>query len=168
MALIKVQSEGINLADDFTFTGTIAGAGGANTPAFEATKETTESISVGTATKMVFPTTIYNTGSGWDSANNKFQPTTAGKYFVYSCVEAYGGADTSMSDGRPMIYQNGSMVRQTPFFFNGSKIRYGSFFIQGTFDLNGSTDYLEIYFEIGTNSTPVIYQKYFGGYKIIE
>tara|TARA_R110002126_G_C10292890_1_gene486211 strand:- start:168 stop:782 length:615 start_codon:yes stop_codon:yes gene_type:complete len=28
MALIKVQSEGINLADDFTFTGTVAGAGG--------------------------------------------------------------------------------------------------------------------------------------------
>jgi hypothetical protein len=32
MALIKVQSEGINLADDFTFTGTVAGAGGVNTP----------------------------------------------------------------------------------------------------------------------------------------
>jgi hypothetical protein len=28
MALIKVQSEGINLADNFTFTGTVAGAGG--------------------------------------------------------------------------------------------------------------------------------------------
>ena len=28
MALIKVQSEGINLADDFTFSGTVAGAGG--------------------------------------------------------------------------------------------------------------------------------------------
>ena len=28
MALIKVQSEGINLADDFTFSGTVSGAGG--------------------------------------------------------------------------------------------------------------------------------------------
>ena len=28
MALIKVQSEGINLADDFTFRGTVAGDGG--------------------------------------------------------------------------------------------------------------------------------------------
>jgi len=28
MALVKLQSEGLNLADNFAFTGTVSGAGG--------------------------------------------------------------------------------------------------------------------------------------------
>jgi hypothetical protein len=36
MAIDKIQSESINLADNFAFTGTVTGAGGANTPAFHA------------------------------------------------------------------------------------------------------------------------------------
>ena len=34
MAIDKIQSESINLADNFAFTGTVTGAGGVNTPAF--------------------------------------------------------------------------------------------------------------------------------------
>ena len=33
MAIDKIQSESINLADTFAFTGTVTGAGGTNTPA---------------------------------------------------------------------------------------------------------------------------------------
>ena len=36
MAIDKIQSESINLADNFAFTGTVTGAGGVNTPAFHA------------------------------------------------------------------------------------------------------------------------------------
>ena len=36
MAIDKIQSESINLADNFAFTGTVTGAGGVNTPAFKA------------------------------------------------------------------------------------------------------------------------------------
>ncbi len=34
MALTKIESEGLLLSDNFAFTGTVTGAGGANTPAF--------------------------------------------------------------------------------------------------------------------------------------
>lgn len=145
---------------------TAVGTTGVNSPAFEAYTDTTTSISNDTATKMTFANTVYNDGSGWDTTNNKFQPTTAGKYYVYGCVEGYAGASTSLTDARPMIYKNGSMVRQTPFFFQDSRIRYGSFFIDGTYDLNGSSDYLELWFQINSNDTQVVYEKYFGGYKI--
>jgi hypothetical protein len=36
VAIDKIQSESINLADTFAFTGTVTGAGGVNTPAFSA------------------------------------------------------------------------------------------------------------------------------------
>ena len=34
MAITKIQSESLNLADTYAFTGTVTGAGGVNTPAF--------------------------------------------------------------------------------------------------------------------------------------
>ena len=36
MALSKIQAESMNLADTYTFTGSVSGAGGVNTPAFKA------------------------------------------------------------------------------------------------------------------------------------
>ena len=36
MAIDKIQSESINLADNFAFTGTVTGAGVSNTPCFQA------------------------------------------------------------------------------------------------------------------------------------
>ena len=38
MAIDKIQSESINLADNFAFTGTVTGAGGDNKPAFSVTR----------------------------------------------------------------------------------------------------------------------------------
>ena len=37
MAITKIQSESMNLADTYAFTGTVTGASGVNTPAFYAT-----------------------------------------------------------------------------------------------------------------------------------
>ena len=34
MAITKIQSESLNLADTYDFTGTVTGAGGVNTPSF--------------------------------------------------------------------------------------------------------------------------------------
>ena len=36
MAITKIQSESLNLADTYDFTGTVTGAGGVNKPSFEA------------------------------------------------------------------------------------------------------------------------------------
>ena len=42
MAITKIQSESMNLADTYAFTGTVTGAGGSNTPAFFAQSTNTE------------------------------------------------------------------------------------------------------------------------------
>ena len=54
MAISKIQSESINLADNFAFTGTVTGAGGANTPMFYSYMSGNQTISTGAITKMQF------------------------------------------------------------------------------------------------------------------
>ena len=39
MAITKIQSESMNLADTYAFTGTVTGAGESNTPSFKAYNE---------------------------------------------------------------------------------------------------------------------------------
>jgi hypothetical protein len=51
MAIDKIQSESINLADTFAFTGTVTGAGGVNTPAFEAKLNTQINLTNGSFNK---------------------------------------------------------------------------------------------------------------------
>ena len=69
MAIDKIQSESINLADNFAFTGTVSGAGGVNTPAFEAWLSTDQSASNDTFTKLQCNTEIYDTDSDYDNSN---------------------------------------------------------------------------------------------------
>src|SRR6056300_1792706 len=59
---------------------TFASAGGANTPAFQATMSGNQNISTGTATKVQFDTEDFDTNSKYDhSTNYRFTPTVAGK-----------------------------------------------------------------------------------------
>ena len=55
-----------------------------NTPAFEAYLSSDQSISDVTYTKVEADTEVYDTDNCYDnSANYRFTPTVAGKYFVY-------------------------------------------------------------------------------------
>ena len=62
MALSKIQSESINLADNFAFTGTVTGAGGVNTPAFEAYLGSDQTVSDNVYTKVPISECLQNTG----------------------------------------------------------------------------------------------------------
>ena len=60
MPLIKLQSEGLNLADNFAFTGTITGAGGDNKPYFFAYQvDPHPVITNGANTKVIFLNLIF-------------------------------------------------------------------------------------------------------------
>ena len=63
MAIDKIQSESINLADTFAFTGTVTGAGGVNTPAFKAVNTGAVTIAHDTNTKLAITNEIYDVGS---------------------------------------------------------------------------------------------------------
>ena len=82
MALIKTRSRGINLADDFAFTGTITGAGESNTPAFYAGKTSNQSVSDNTITKVTW-NEAYDTDSAFASDKFTVPSGKAGKYNFY-------------------------------------------------------------------------------------
>ena len=180
MAIDKIQSESINLADNFAFTGTVTGAGGANTPAFEATLSSTQGVTLNGLTKVQAATEYFDVGSCYDNSTNyRFTPTTAGKYFVYGQIYFYNTAGSNtVQRGDARIYKNGSVHR--------SQLGGVSDYPDSTFneaaatsisviDLNGSSDYVELYvYAAGSSGTPTLSNGSgenfvrFGAYKLIE
>ena len=70
MAITKIQSESLNLADTYDFTGTVTGAGGVNTPAFFVYKNTSQTLNDETDTKVTWTTERFDT----NNANWKYDP----------------------------------------------------------------------------------------------
>ena len=176
MAITKIQSESLNLADTYDFTGTVTGAGGVNTPAFEARNTGTQTgVGDDVWTKMTLNSETYDTDNAFDSTTNyRFTPQTAGKYFLYTKTSMQVSTYNDLRNGNIKFYKNGSEVAFTTSRFT----LYGSTtggtgatpFAAATIDMNGSSDYVEVYFKInGLNSTNQSAEyNLFGGYKIIE
>ena len=171
MAITKIQSESLNLADDYDFTGTVTGAGGTNTPAFQATITTRQNLSNTTTTKIAFNSAVIDTDSCFDTSNNRFLPTTAGKYFIGLGLVYYGGAATSLLNCFAIISKNGSGIQESFFDAADNRIQYKTMYASSIIDMNGTTDYVEGLAYITTNSSgslePNTYTRFFG-YKLTE
>ena len=70
MAIDKIQSESINLADNFAFTGTVTGAGGVNTPNFKVSNSGNTSCANGTFVKLSADTETFDSDCAF--ASDKF------------------------------------------------------------------------------------------------
>jgi len=147
-----------------------ASGGGVNTPAFHATRETSgQSIANSTATEIVFNVEKFDIGSCYNTANGRFTPTTAGKYFVYSQISY---VDMSIDTYRELhINKNGANVFK---FRDRNSATYGSYSASGLIELNGTTDYVSTFAYHEKGSSNDIYAEtngiacFFGAYKIIE
>ena len=170
MAIDKIQSESINLADNFSFTGTVTGAGGVNTPTFEVHKSSTQTVSDAVTTKVTFDTEVFDTANAFGS--DKFTVPQAGKYRIYSQITHYSVSSGQISDCRTLIYKNGSEYRDALTIFGSTQGYFISLFNSAIMDL-AVGDYIEIYAKInvGSGTAQVATSNkasYFGGYKIIE
>ena len=170
MAITKVQSEGINLADDFTFTGTVAGTV-TNTPAFSAYANTDQNNNTdNTWVKLQMNAEFYDTDSKYDITNYRFTPTVAGTYMF--------GAS---------VYVDGNDTRDTTeiaFYKNGTKLFYASQSVDNdtkqqltaVIELD-TDDYVELYqyadvanssvFAMNQHGTTSDNRAYWYGYKLI-
>ena len=142
-----------------------AAAGGAMTPAFEATIGSQQNLTTGSYTKIVLATESFDTDSKYDASAGRFTPATAGKYFVYATVKIqYGGG---AGNGQYIaIYKNGSLHRAAG--IDGSTVDSHSVFATITFN---TTDYVELYAYSASNSANIANETnrtVFGAYKIIE
>ena len=164
MAITKIQSESLNLSDNYDFTGTVTGAGGVNTPAFSVYLSSNQTISASTETTIAFDTEHLDTDNCFNTGTYRFTPTVAG-YYNFT-LSARGSAVSNVLglfirlNGSTSYYvydttENSTYTRQ------GSRILY----------LNGTSDYVEARifksasnYDLLSGSTSATF---FTGYKII-
>jgi len=149
MAITKIQSESLNLSDNYDFTGTVTGAGESNTPAFQATMNSNMSMSDATFTKMTFDVELFDTDSCFDNSTNyRFTPTVAGKYFIYGRGHVDTVGNIGLQHRIVSIYKNGTELHRNQWqqqYTSGLTDFSSLGTVTAVVDMNGSTDYIELY-----------------------
>ena len=169
MAITKLQAESLNLADDFTFTGTVAGAGGVNTPAWKAIRSSSQGVLNAVSTTIICDSEQFDTANAYDTSTGIFTVPSGqgGKYMVGGALRT----NASSSATRLTMYINvaGSNVHQ----YNNpqSASEETSVGIHTILSLtDGQEVKLRFYQNTGgtINLESVEGKTYFYGYKIIE
>lgn len=138
MAITKIQSESLNLADDFAFTGTITGATSLD-PSFHAYNPQNGSIASGTDVVISNNTELFDSSSAYDTTTYKFTPQVAGYYFLYSNIR-YQSGDAQFDRINLVITKNGSAILAAR---NGHQ-DYTTCNVSGIVQANGSSDYFQM------------------------
>ena len=142
MALDKINSEGLLLSDDFVFTGSVSGAGETNSPYFNATQNSSQSVADSTTTKITYDVANINVGGGtYDTSNSRYTPGVAGRYFISAWVFIKYAVSTGQRIDME-ICKNGTRVIGARWRETGDLDGSNSAFVQGIVTL-GTTDYVE-------------------------
>jgi hypothetical protein len=165
MAITKIQSESLNLSDNYDFTGTVTGAGESNKPAFFASVGSSFSVANNTLTKVQFSNEIIDSDSCYDPTTNyRFTPNVAGKYYIF--LQGRFETATDFIYLEYIIRKNNSSNISAN---NHANIHFDTISLSCLVDMNGSTDYIEAFcFQESGSSVNVtaVDANRFGGYLI--
>ena len=144
-------------------------SGIANTPAFEASLSANQNVSDATDTKANCNTENFDTDSAYDNATNyRFTPQVAGKYFVYGQI-ATNNTTVYLQHTQSKIKKNGNTVKFSRIYDN-SGFNLSNFIpVVAIVDMNGTTDYVELFGLLDSASGQNIFQEthtYFGAYRL--
>ena len=143
-----------NLTIGSTNSSTVTFENGAVTghmyPAFEAYLSAGQTVSDAVTAKVQFNTEVYDTNSYYDNATNyRFTPLVSGKYFIYCSILGQGGT-SNLNWIETYIYKNGSKIKEARYAFPSNPASIVNGPLSGVIDMNGSTDYLEIFGQVNT------------------
>jgi len=152
---------------------TQTGVGGANTPAFQATKSSSQTVSHATTTKITFDTETFDTNNAFASSKFTVPSGQNGNYYIYNLLLASRSTDSDMYRLKSMLYKNGSQVQEVALNLAGTDGR--DLFVNLIISMSLSAgDYLEIYTNTASSSTSSIsiiggstITSVFGAYKLI-
>ena len=164
MAITKIQSESLNLADTYDFTGTVTGAGESNTPVFCVRKSGDHTgISAATYTKVTGWSTIFDPDSKF--SDNKFTPGETGRYLIVATAYM---SHIGNSHSRLAIYLNGSAIEEVQ-YTPGSNSQTPQNIVCVA-NVTSSSDYIEVYVHQPSGSAGTVYssgiKNQFSGFKI--
>ena len=131
-----------------------SGITGQNYPAFEAKRpQSAQVVTDNTNTKVQFSTEIFDTDNCYDNSTNyRFTPTVAGKYFVYARIMTRAESSGELIMGEVSLYKNGTKIGSSRFDNNTNKVNNKSPVINQVVDMNGSSDYIEIFGQVDIGS----------------
>ena len=165
------------IANGGTGATTLAAAGLANTPAFEAWSNADQAVNDNTTTKVQCKAEVYDTAGAYDNSSTyRFTPQTSGKYFCYGQIffESSSFAASKINQATAYIYKNGAVVGASQNNFKNNPIQQFNSTVSTVIDMNGSSDYIELYgYFDGDSINGVIvgqttYRRtMFGAYKVI-
>ena len=144
-----------------------AAASGTNTPSFLVRNPSNTEIADATYVKIQLQTEVFDTDTCYDNSSNyRFTPDVAGKYFFFGATQTQETED--YNDAFTMIYKNGSQA----FFSNSPHLHYHTNQVSGVIDMNGSSDYVELYMHNNTGGgtttiTTSAGTTYFGGFRLL-
>ena len=147
-----------------------------NQPAFEANLSANQSIADNTSVKVQFDTEVFDTDNCYDNSTNyRFTPTVAGKYYVYGQTFLQGSGFTTLRQFTAQLYKNGSAVGYSQNNLNDSEGYALTSTISMVMDMNGSSDYAELYAYFNTNNSSAgtieghstLSKTCFGAYRIL-
>ena len=131
--------------------------------------DTNQTVNAQQNTTVQWEAVEIDTLNGWDSSNNKYQPSVAGYYLVGGVIR-FSMTSTVNARARMWVAKNGSVSTSgdnalnnlhIQFQFNTDIIGNSSFPIPtGFVELNGSSDYVTVVFE--TDETINIHDSTFG------
>ena len=158
---------------NYDFTGTVTGAGGVSTPYFLASISSSQTVSDNVITKATFQEEIIDSDGCYDNSTNyRFTPTTAGKYFVACTLGGTVFGVSQIDSMEVFIYKNGSAYMKNRHTANDNPQYWLSPVVNTIVDMNGTTDYLEVYGKLNVvGYTPQWYSartSWFMAHKIIE
>jgi len=122
-----------------------------NTPSFAARRNSNQSISNNTETKIAYDQEVFDTDSAYDNSTNyRFTPQTAGKYLITA-----GFRLNPFTSGRAVIWirKNGSTDHGIDEKYGDSSGTTQSALSAVIIDMNGSSDYVEAYCYQGSGSS---------------
>jgi len=173
MSILKVntiQDKGGNtiISSDGSGTLTLGNDALKNTPAFYAKPSpSVTGLTSAVDTKINYTNEILDTNGYF--ASSRFTPLVAGEYNVFAQVGLDAGSSTYIR-GYLYLYKNGAEIFRSIDDQNANYANEISINLNAIVEMNGTTDYLEVYTRCDDSSGSPQYRNtssHFGGYKLI-